>query len=84
MVVITQLLICIFYSTLTTGIFNEYSYDTYTLVVRCMKQNKDAVWSLLLLVTGLRADPQNSYSYDILCMYVRIVAFDFSSNISCF
>ena len=45
----------------------------------CMKQNKDAVWSLvLLLVTGVRADPKYSYSYDIICMYVRIVTFDFS------
>ena len=44
-----------------------------------MKQNKDAVWSLvLLLVTGVRADPKYSYSYDIICMYVRIVTFDFS------
>ena len=37
----------------------------------CMKQNKDAVWSLvLLLVTGVRADPKYSYSYDIIYMYV--------------
>ena len=44
-----------------------------------MKQNKDAVWSLVpLLVTGVRADPKYSYSYDIICMYVRIVPFDFS------
>ena len=47
-----------------------------------MKQNKDAVWSLvLLLVTGVRADPKYSYSYlvyGIICMYVRIVTFDFS------
>ena len=44
-----------------------------------MKQNKDAVWSLvLLLVTGVRADPKYSYSYDIIRMYVRIVTFDFS------
>jgi len=58
---------------------HAYSYDTYILVVRCMKQNKDAVWSLvLLLVTGVRADPKYSYSYDIICMYVRIVTFDFS------
>ena len=45
----------------------------------CVKQNKDAVSSLvLLLVTGVRADPKYSYSYDIICMYVRIVTFDFS------
>ena len=48
-----------------------------------MKQNKDAVWSLvlrvLLLVIGVRAtDPKYSHSYDIICMYVRIVTFDFS------
>ena len=64
---------------LVPGIFHAYSYDTYILVMRCMKQNKDAVWSLvLLLVTGVRADPKYSYSYDIICMYVRIVTFDFS------
>ena len=40
-------------------IFHAYSYDTYILVVRCMKQNKDAVWSLvLLLVAGVRAYPK--------------------------
>ena len=45
----------------------------------CMKQNKDAVWSFVLLsVTGVRADPKYSYSYDIVCMYVRIVTFDSS------
>ena len=44
------------------------SYNTYTLVVRWMKQNKDAVWSRVLrLVTGVRADPKYSYSYDIIC-----------------
>ena len=44
-----------------------------------MKQNKDVPWSLvLLLVTGVRADPKYSYSNDIMCMYVRIVTFDFS------
>ena len=44
-----------------------------------MKQNKDAVWSLVLLfVTGVRVDPKYSYSYDIIFMYVRIVTFDFS------
>ena len=60
-------------------IFRAYSYDTDILVVRCMKKNKDAVWSLnLLLVSGVRADPKYSYSYDIICMYVRIVTFDFS------
>ena len=51
----------------------------------CMKQNKDAVWSIvLLLVTGVRADPKYSYSYDIICMYVRIIPFDFSLDISLF
>ena len=31
-----------------------------------MKQNKDAMWSLvLLLVTGVRADPKYSYSYEV-------------------
>ena len=45
----------------------------------CAKQNRDAVWSLvLLLVAGVRADPKYSYSYDITCMYVRISTFDFS------
>ena len=33
----------------------------------CMKQKKDAVWYLVLfLVTGVRADPKYSYSYDCL------------------
>ena len=37
------------------------------------------MWFLvLLLVTGVRADPKYSYSYDTICMYVRIVTFDFS------
>ena len=51
----------------------------------CMKQNKDTVWYLvLLLVTGVRAEPKYSYSYDIISyvpginMCVRIVTFDFS------
>ena len=36
----------------------------------CMKQKKDAVWYLVLfLVTGVRADPKYSYSYDIICVY---------------
>ena len=44
-----------------------------------MKQNKDVVWSLvLLLIAGVRADPKYSYSYDIICMDERIVTFDFS------
>ena len=69
------------------GIFHAYSYDTHILVVpvRCMKRNKDAVWSLvLLLVTAVRAGPKYSYSYDIMCMYVRIVTFDFSLKYSIF
>ena len=33
---------------------------------------------VLLLVTGVRADPKYSYSYDIACMYMRIVTFDSS------
>ena len=45
----------------------------------CMKQNKDAVWSLvLLLVTGVRAVPKYSYSYDNIFMYVRLATLDFS------
>ena len=51
----------------------------FYLVLWSMKQNKDAVWSLvLLLVTGVRANPKYSYFYDIICMYLRIVTFDFS------
>ena len=69
----------VFFVRFVPGIFHAHSFDTYILDVRCMKQNKDAVWSLvLLLVTGVRADPKYSYSYDIICMYVRIVSFDFS------
>ena len=44
-----------------------------------MRQSKYAVWSLvLLLVTGVRADPKYSYLYEIIGMYVKIVTFDFS------
>ena len=36
--------ICIFYATrIIPGIFVAYSCDAYILIVRCMKQNKDAV-----------------------------------------
>ena len=46
-----------------------------------MKQNKDVVWSLvLLLIAGVRADPKYSCSYVIICMYMRIVTLDFSSK----
>ena len=60
----------VFFMRLVPGIFLAYSYDTYILVVRCMKQkqNKDAVWSLvLLLVTGVRADPNYSNCYIYIC-----------------
>ena len=74
------ILVCISYAT-RTRYFHAHSYDACILVVRCMTQNKDAVWSLvLLLVTGVRTDPKYSYSYDIICMYVRIITFDFSLN----
>ena len=60
-----------------TRYFHAFSYATYILVVRCVKQNKDAVWSLVLyLVTGVRADSKYSSSYDIICSYVMIVTFD--------
>ena len=40
----------------------------------CMKPNKDAMWSLVIvLITGVGAAPRYSFSYDIICMYVRIV-----------
>ena len=69
----------VFFMRLLAGIFHAYSYDTYILVVGCLKQNKDAVWCIVLrLATGVRADPKYSYSYDIICMYVRIVSFHFS------
>ena len=52
----------LFFMRLVPGIFHAYSYDTYILVVHCMKQIKDAVRSLVLaLVTGVRADPKYSY-----------------------
>ena len=71
------ILVFVFFMRLVPGIFHAYSYDTYILVVRCMKQNKDAVWSLAeVLVAGMRADPNYSYSYGIMCMYVRIVSFE--------
>ena len=50
-----------FGSARTPGIFHALSYGMYILVVRCMKRNKDAVWSLVLLLdTGVRADPKYS------------------------
>ena len=62
------LFLCLFVFLMRLVPGHAYSYDTYILVVRCMKQNKDAVWSLvLLLVTGVRADPKYSYYH----MYVR-------------
>ena len=69
------LFLCLFvcFMRLLPGIFHACSYDTYIIVVPCMKQNKDAAWSLVLFsVTGVRADPKYSYSYDLICMYVRI------------
>ena len=54
----------------------------------CMKQNKDAVWSLVLrLCIGISADPKYSCSYDIMCIYVRMVTLDILLKyvyISCF
>ena len=62
---------CIF-RRLVPGIFHAYSYDTYILVVRCMKRNKDAEWSLvLLLITGVRSDPKYSNSCDTIRIYLR-------------
>ena len=53
-------------------IFHASSYDTYILVVRCIKRNKGAVWSLVLRRdTGVRADPKYPYIYDVICIYVR-------------
>ena len=49
----------IFFMRLVRGIFHAYSYDAYILVVRCVRQIKDAVWYLVLLVvTGVRAVPK--------------------------
>ena len=64
----------IFYAThIMPGIFHALSYDTYILVVRCMKRNKDAVWSLaLLLVTGVRADPKHSYLCDKISYHLYV------------
>ena len=71
------------YDTTRTRYFHAYSCDTYILVVRCTKQSKDAVRSLvLLLVTGVRADAKYSNSHDFIRMYVRIVTLDFS--LKCF
>ena len=73
------ILLFVFFMRILPGIFHAYSYDTYMLAVRCMKQNEDAVWSLvLLLFTGVRAIPKCSYSYGIMRMYVRNVTLDFS------
>ena len=65
--------ICISYTT-RARYFQSYSYDTYLLVVRCLKQNKDAVWSLvLLLVTEVRADPKYSYSHLCMISYICLL-----------
>ena len=42
------------------------------------KQRCGVVSRAILLVTGVHADPTYSYTYDIICIYVRIVTFDFS------
>ena len=52
------------------------------ILVHCTKYEA-AGWSLvLLLLSGVRADPKYSYSYtmvyDIIFMYVRIVTYDVS------
>ena len=39
------ILLFVFFARLVPGVFHAYSYDTYMLVVRCMRQNKDSVWS---------------------------------------
>ena len=66
---------CIF-RRLVPGIFHAYSYDTYIIVGRFTKQNKDAVWSLvLLLITGVRDDPIYSYSRYIIFMYHVLLFF---------
>ena len=47
----------------------------------CMKQNKDAVWSLVLLFYFYLLGCvliQSTRTHDIICMQVRIVTFDFS------
>ena len=59
------------------GLIETHRCKLREILRSCVKQNKDAVWSLVLLVTGVRADPKYSYSYDIICMYVRIVTFIF-------
>ena len=55
----------VYFLRLVPGFFHAYSHDTNILVVRGMKQNKDAVGSLVHtgLVTGVCADPKYSYSY---------------------
>ena len=45
---------------------------TRTRMIRC------GLLYYILLVTGVRAVPKYSYSYNIICVYVRIVTFDFS------
>ena len=50
---------------------------TYSSYVVCNKTRmRFGLLYVLLLVTGVRADPKYSYSYGIICMYVTIVTFD--------
>ena len=54
--------------------FSQAAWDTSILY----EANQGCGVISCTLVTGGRADPKYSYSYDIICMYVRIVTFDFS------
>ena len=48
---------------------------TRTRMIRC------GLLYYILLVTGVRAVPKYSYSYNIICVYVRIVTFNFSLKV---
>ena len=50
----------------------------YILAARCMEHIKDAVWSLVLLLIMLIQSTRTHTLYDIICMYVMIVTYDFS------
>ena len=59
-------------------IFHACPYNMYILAARCMKHIKDAVWSLVLLLIMLIQSTRTHTLYDIICMYVMIVTYDFS------
>ena len=74
--------LCLYFIFYATRIYQEFfartrMIRTYSSYVVCNKTRmRFGLLYVLLLVTGVRADPKYSYSYGIICMYVTIVTFD--------